>query len=160
MNPSLHRPVALEVERSAAQEHLHTLRLRYRDGGPWQSFLGVYVPEELRPLVAPGVHALHLETLQTNGYPQHSLLGRPEYLLVGVVASDGTRHGRVPAEYAAARARHRLLGAGMVAAGALALPFGLAGALAGAGLLVWGTHEWRTARDFDCVPFRVNSTYS
>lgn len=160
MNPSLHKPVAIEVERSPGQEHLHNLRLQYRPGGHWQSFVGVYIPQELRSLVTAGLLALHLETLQTNGYPQHSLPGRPEYLLIGVVAADGSRHAHVPSEYVAARARRRMLGAALMAAGALALLFGLAGALAGAGLLVWGTHEWRTSREFDCTPFRVNSTYS
>lgn len=160
MNPSLHKPYAIELEPSPGHERLHNLRVQYRLGGNWQSFLGVHVPPELLPAICADVEALHLETLQTNGHPQHSLPGRPDYLVVAVASADGAKYGHLPAEYVRAAQRHRVFGVTLMASGLVALPFGLAAAFLGACLFAWGSHEWRTAGEFDCTPFRVNSTYS
>lgn len=158
MNPTLHKPVALEA--SVCPDGTYLLHLQYRRGGSWQTFTSVHVPPVLATALSSDAESLHLETLQVNGYPQYCLPSAPDYLLIGVQTRDGVQHSHVPAQFTRARRKRFWRGLALCAAGLVALPWHPLAAAVGALLLVFGSHEVRTSQEFACRPFHVNTVVS
>jgi hypothetical protein len=162
MNSAIHKPLALETTPLAASlpdSNLFVLRMRYRQQGHWQTFVNVHVPVEMQQALAAGdVEAIHLEALEVNGHPQHSVTGRPDYLVVGLLTRGGQDLREVPGSFLRARRRFLVRGGGAVLAGAALLlsPLAWLGAL----VFAFGTHELRTAGQFRCRPFSATDVVS
>ena len=146
MNPTIHRPIELELEPvgppAPFETHqLHALRLRYRHKGHMQVFLATHVPKSLIPFFQAGeVTAVHLETLEHDSAEQQQLYGWPNYVVLGVETTSGARHVEIPLSFQRLRARRLLAGGAclLVGAGLLTGPsvFGGAALFALAALLL------------------------
>jgi hypothetical protein len=64
--------------------------MQYKLEGDFQSFLKVYVPEELRPALLMGeIQGLHIETLEVNSLAARLLPGAPSYVVLGIQCRNG-----------------------------------------------------------------------
>ena len=164
MNPSAHEPIEIQVTLwtdfpELKAQNLFNLRMRYREHGNFQMFDGVYVPQELQPVLLAGdIQALHLDTLEVNSLAKHLLPGGPGYVLLGVRCRNGEEVRYVPSALTTAQATCQIFGVAACLLGCGLLAVTMA-PLCGAISLVLGTHLIRTARAIPSNPFFVYKTY-
>jgi len=115
----------------------YSLRFLFSEGGVWQSRFPTHIPPEfVAEFEAGRVVEAHLETLDLNGIPQQSLHGSPDYAVLGILLSDGTKLLGIPKTWV--RARRRRIGLALVTAAAGAMLVGATGFLPALGGLLLG----------------------
>lgn len=119
MNSTFHQPleatlVPITSSATGGTENLFVLSMKYKQDGHFQVFVPVYVPVALQAKFAQGpVKGLHLETLNLEGFASASLPGKPPYLMVGVIAQDGSSVQEIPREIAGSIRRGQAASAGL-----------------------------------------------
>lgn len=123
MNSTFHQPleftlVPLAQSSTEKTDNLFVLSMRYKPDGHFQVFAPVHVPSLLQAALAHGrIKGIHLETLDLEDFVSASLPGKPPYLVVGTISSDGSRVQDVPREITEAIRRSQIVAASLAVSG-------------------------------------------
>lgn len=158
MNPSFHSLHRLEAVRTLDQpdrdgNDIFTLQLFYREKGSPQHYLGVHVePDVLNAIQGDQVVGLHIVTLGMNGLATSLVIGKPTYIVLGVVLRDGTKVSSVPRVYQVVKGFGIALCIGGMLAGVSVLSAGTLAWL-GVALLLASSHVLRSVCTLPTEPF-------